>query len=362
MNALFHSRLERAELLHWLTTDDPAPLWQAADEARAHYAGDAVHLRALIEIGNCCVRQCAYCGLRAGNRHLLRYRMSMDEITQCARQAAIYGFGTVVLQSGEDPAVSSEDIAALIRQIKSETALAVTLSLGEREEEELAQWKEAGADRYLLRFETSDPILFDSIHPSLPHRQSDRIALLHFLRSIGYEIGSGMMVGIPGQTWESLARDIELLRELDLDMIGIGPFIPNPHTPLGQRNGDPLPHQIPPTEEMTYRVLALARLACPRANIPSTTALATLNPVNGHELAFQRGANVVMPNITPEKYRARYQLYPGKTSVDATSDEGRLSIQRRILSLGRKIGQGAGCSPRYQQCSTSNALCCAASI
>lgn len=361
MSIPLHSHLSHADILHWLTTDNPEPLWQAADEVRARNVGEAVHLRALIEIGNCCIRQCAYCGLRAGNRHLLhRYRMSADEILQCARQAETHGFGTVVLQSGEDPSVSFESIVTLIRRIKDETDLAITLSLGECKKETLTQWKEAGANRYLLRFETSDPVLFNSIHPSLPHHPSDRIALLRFLRKIGYEIGSGMMVGIPGQTWESLARDIELLRELDLDMIGLGPFIPNPHTPLGQRNGSTLPSdQVPPTEEMTYRVLALARLVCPQANIPSTTALATLNPANGHELAFQRGANVVMPNITPAKYRASYQLYPGKVSIDATSDTNRSSFQQRISSLSRKIGQGAGCSPRYQQHSTSKALCCA---
>ena len=198
--------------------------------------GDEVHLRGLIEISNRCVRECHYCGLRAGNRNLRRYRMSEEEIMACVAQAHAYGYGTVVMQSGEDEGITADWMAGIIRRIRRETPLAVTLSLGERDEADLKAWREAGADRYLLRFETSNPELYARIHP-IPHpRRGDgrsRLEILRDLAAMGYEIGSGVMVGIPGQTYDDLAPDIELFRELDLDMIGVGPFIPHPGTPLG---------------------------------------------------------------------------------------------------------------------------------
>ena len=221
----------------WLTEEDEArlpELWQAADSARQEAVGDAVHLRGLIELGNYCSRNCLYCGIRAGNRKLKRYRMSADEVIAAARQAVAFGYGTAVLQSGEDYGMTREWLAELVRRIKTETPLAVTLSLGERPAEDLAAWRRAGADRYLLRFETSDRALYDLIHPPRAGERSDRIALLRTLRNLGYEIGGGVMIGIPGQTYASLARDLELFRELDLDMIGVGPFLPHPDTPLGQ--------------------------------------------------------------------------------------------------------------------------------
>lgn len=338
------------EILRWLKTEDFSELkklWSLADEARAQNVGDEIYLRGLIEIGNICARQCAYCGLRADNRKLSRYRMSVEEILQCARLAVEFGYGTVVLQSGEDNGFSTGMILEIIRRIKSETNLAITLSVGERSEKELAQWREAGADRYLLRFETSNKELFEKIHPSLIQKKSDRIKMLWALKKLGYEVGSGFMIGIPGQTWNDLLNDILLLRELDLDMIGIGPFIPHPETPLG-KNKILFDDQVPSTELMTYKVFALARLVCPKANIPSTTALATLNPARGHELALSRGANVIMPNITPAHYRERYQLYPNKAFADAISVESRRVLKDRIHSIGRKIGVGQGTSPHFK--------------
>jgi biotin synthase len=232
--------LAHDEILRWLKETDEQKLeslWLRADEMRKANVGDAVHLRGLIEISNYCVRQCAYCGLAVTNRKLERYRMTDDEILACVRQAVQLGYGTVVMQSGEDYAITADRIAGLIRQIKQTTPLAVTLSLGERSDEDLALWKAAGADRYLLRFETSDPQLYDRIHPSLPGRKSDRFEILRQLRTLGYEVGSGVMIGIPGQTYDSLARDIEWFAKLDLDMIGVGPFIAHPDTPLGQALG-----------------------------------------------------------------------------------------------------------------------------
>lgn len=340
--------LSRAEILAWLTEDDPGrleELWRRADETRAASVGDEVHLRGLVEISNHCVRQCGYCGLRAGNRELTRYRMSEDEIVACAHEAVTYGYGTVVLQAGEDYGLKTDWVSGVVRRIKAETGLAVTLSLGERGEDELRAWREAGADRYLLRFETSDDQLYRRIHPNLPGRRSDRLALLRLLRELGYEIGSGVMVGIPGQSYESLAGDIELFRTLDLDMIGVGPYISHPATPLGDgawAPAEPLADQVPNTELMVYKVIALARLVCPQANIPSTTALATINKVSGREKGLQRGANVVMPNLTPRRYRAMYEIYPAKACIDETAAECRFCLRGRIGSIGRSVGSGPG--------------------
>jgi biotin synthase len=344
--------MTHADILAWLAQDDPdelGRLWRLADDTRHANVGDAVHLRGLVEVSNYCRRQCAYCGLRAGNRRLGRYRMTGQEVLDCARQAARLGYGTVVMQAGEDRAITRKWMTDVIRTIRADAeagALAITLSLGERGRDELAAWKAAGADRYLLRFETSNRALFDRIHPPRPGVASDRIAILRMLRELGYEVGSGVMIGIPGQTYDDLARDILLFAELELDMIGVGPFIAHPGTPLGEQGSlfpaAPEGRQVPATEEMTYKVVALARLACPRANIPATTALATLNLAEGRELGLQRGANVVMPNLTPPQYRPLYEIYPGKACVRETADLCQACVTGRIESIGRTVGKGRG--------------------
>ncbi len=336
------------EIESWLRETDAArleSLWAAANAVRHDCVGDEVHLRGLLEISNRCVRACAYCGLRAENRQVQRYRMEMDEIMVCARQARQFGYGTVVLQAGEDYGISREWMAELVIQIKRETGLAVTLSLGERPDADLIAWREAGADRYLLRFETSDRELYERIHPPT-HNQtiSDRIVMLRRLKELGFEAGSGVMIGIPGQTYRSVAGDIALFRELDLDMIGVGPFIAHPETPLGREEmaAAPEKEQVPNTEDMTYKVLALTRLACPEANLPSTTALATLNLARGRELGLSRGANVVMPNLTPPQYRALYEIYPAKACIQESAGDCHACMKARIRSLGRSPGVGPG--------------------
>ncbi len=341
--------LDRAAIEDWLREEDAEKLnllWRSADETRRRHVGDAVHLRGLVEISNYCCRQCAYCGLRAGNFHVERYRMTEDEILACAHQAVRFGYGTVVLQSGEDYGIEREWLANVIRRIKQETPLAVTLSLGERPDEDLIAWREAGADRYLLRFETSDPELYSLIHPAGPHpRPGNRLDILRLLRSLGYEIGSGVMVGIPGQSFSSLANDIDTFRALDLDMVGVGPYIGHPETPLGSGKTVrvlPKEEQVPNTELMTYKVVALTRLVCPQANIPSTTALATLNRALGRELGLQRGANIVMPNLTPPKYRVKYEIYPAKVCIDETADQCHVCMLGRIQRIGRTVGKGKG--------------------
>ncbi len=374
--------LTREDILAWLHEENETELqrlWSWADSVRQAHVGDAVHLRGLVEISNHCVRQCAYCGLRAGHRGLERYRLSMEEIQDCARTAVDLGYGTVVLQAGEDPGISAEWMAEVVRWIKANTPLAVTLSLGERTESELHLWKEAGANRYLLRFETSDRALYERIHPT-PAGAPDRMMILRFLRELGYEVGSGVMVGIPGQTYESLAEDILTFRDLDLDMIGMGPFLRHPDTPLGELGlvlnetggilGEPSfprqrestvprqlpifgrpaihdesslgPDQVPNTVTMTCKVVALARLVCPEANIPSTTALATLDKAEGREKGLACGANVVMPNLTPSKYRVLYEIYPDKACIYESAIICAECLKNRLAAIGREVGVGQG--------------------
>ncbi|MBN1347633.1 MAG: [FeFe] hydrogenase H-cluster radical SAM maturase HydE [Phycisphaerae bacterium] len=344
--------MNRQDILTWLRERDERQLeqlYRQADVVRADHVGDDVHLRGLIEISSHCLRSCAYCGLRRPNQHAQRYRMSRSEILESVELAVGLGYGTVVLQSGQDHELTGDFVVDLIRQLKSASPLAVTLSLGERSLEELAAWRAAGADRYLLRFETSNRALYERIHPPLGNTRSDRIALLGHLRKLGYEIGGGVMVGIPGQTYEDLATDIETFRELDLDMIGIGPYLPHPMTPLAKEHDETQStggQQVPNSESMTYKVLALTRITCPLANIPSTTAVATLNRTDGLELGLMRGANVVMPNVTPMAYRRLYEIYPDKACLHEPSERFDQRLRERIRGIGRTVGIGRGDSPR----------------
>jgi len=342
-------RLDHAGIKAWLLEQDPEVLellWSEADAMRQTRVGDAVHLRGLIEASSHCIRHCLYCGLRAPSEGLERYRMEASEILACAQEAVRLGYGSVVIQAGEDPGLTRSFIANVVQAIKRNTPLAITLSLGERCEEDLKAWRDAGADRYLLRFETSDPVLYRRIHPSLPGQVSDRFAQLSRLRSMGYEIGTGVMVGIPGQTWEALAFDVLRFRDFDMDMIGVGPFLPSPRTPLGRPEAAaffaPPADQVPNDELTTLKVVALTRLVCPDANIPSTTALATLDRAQGRELALMRGANVVMPNVTPVAYRAKYEIYPGKACIHETAAACQGCLTGRIHALGRQVGKGPG--------------------
>ncbi len=349
------SSMTRTEILAWLKETNEGrldQLWARADATRRSHVGDEVYFRGLIEFSNYCMRQCTYCGIRAGHAGVERYRMSDDEILGCAHQAVRYGYGTVVLQSGEDPGITTQRVTTLVTRIKAETGLAITLSVGERSIEELKEWRSAGADRYLLRFETSNPQLFAKIHPPHPGKTISRVEQLRLLRSLDFEVGSGIMIGIPGQTWDDLANDLLLFQELDLDMIGIGPFIPHPETPLGKdgkAHEAPPELQVPSSEQMTYKAVALARILCPNANLPSTTALATINLAEGRELGLQRGANIVMPNLTPVEYRALYEIYPAKACISETSEQCSGCLKRRVESIGRSVGQGPGRSPNWDQ-------------
>ena len=338
--------MDRQEILHWLRCNDPKELqvlWDWADRIRREHVGDAVHLRGLVEISNHCLRGCHYCGLRAPNRKIRRYRLAADDILRAADQAVHLGYGTLVLQSGEDDQVEANALAGLITRIKDTTPLALTLSLGERSESDLRLWRDAGADRYLLRFETSDRGLYRAIHPDRGKVVSDRVGLLRLLREIGFETGSGVMVGIPGQTCGMLADDILLFRELDLDMIGIGPFIAHPDTPLGQLAPPPEGgEQVAADIGMTCKVLALARIVRPDANIPATTAMAVKDAWQGRAMALRCGANVIMPNLTPPQFRELYSIYPGKADRVEAADQSDRQIRDQIAALGRNVGTGPG--------------------
>lgn len=310
---------------------DAPQLYRAADEVRSKCMGDEVHLRALVEFSNYCRRNCRYCGLRRENRSLARYRLAPDEIVATAREAEKLGYRTVVLQSGEDLWFSPERLAEIVAAIKSATSLAVTLSVGERDYKTYLLWRESGADRYLLRIETTDPVLFQALHPE--DRLEDRMACLFTLRELGYQLGTGVMTGLPGQTVEGLARDIIWMHELGAEMIGVGPFIPHPDTPLENERGG--------TVDQTLRLIAVLRLAFPFAHIPATTAMGTLDP-QGREKALEAGANVWMPNVTPQRVRPQYEIYPHKICIGEDASACRACVGMRIMSLGRRIAPGRG--------------------
>jgi biotin synthase len=307
---LFDAPLSHGEIVRFLKEDDLATLaklYAAADDVRALHAGEEIHVRALINFSNHCRRNCRYCGLRRGNAGLARYRMSPREIVAAACGAAAKGYRTVVLQSGEDEHFTEAVVAGIIRGIKDGCDAAITLSVGERPYRTLKAWFNEGADRYLLKHETSDPDLYEQLHPDL--KFDDRIGTLRNLKEIGYQTGSGIMVGIPGQTYESVANDILLFQELDIDMIGCGPYIHNPKTPLSRTTPDAAAY-IQPLPEYVYKVIALTRILTRDTLIPATTALSVLNPDRGVLSALSAGANVVMVNETPLSYKSLYEIYP----------------------------------------------------
>ncbi len=326
---------EEVALLLRAEGEEAAALLRAADRVRAGYLGEKVHLRAIIEFSNYCGNNCLYCGLRRDNRLLFRYRMSLDEILAAARQARTAGYRTIVLQAGEDPAYSAGELARLIRRMKDELDVAVTLSLGDRSRSDYRRLREAGADRYLLKHETADPVLFARLRPGTTLEK--RLERLRWLQELGYQVGAGNMVGLPGQTIETLADDILLLQELRVEMAGIGPFIPHPDTPLAGAPAGSL--------EMTLKVLAVTRILLPYTFLPATTAVATLAP-DGRQRALQAGANVVMPDLTPPPYRRHYALYPGR---NRPVGEGTASFAwwvQEMARMGREVTADYGHIPR----------------
>ena len=334
--AIHTHQLNKEELLLLLEDETNLDaLLSAANLVRKKYVGDEIHLRGLIEFSNFCKNNCLYCGLRRDNKNLTRYRMDEENIISLAAHAKEMGLKTIVLQSGEDLHFNTERMCRIIKGIKA-LDLALTLSIGEKTREEYAAYKEAGADRYLIRIETTDKKLYADNDPDMSWEE--RVACIRNLKSLGYELGSGCLVGLPNQTLSSLADDILFFKETDCDMIGIGPFIPHPDTPLKNAKGKEL--------NLSLKVMALTRLLLSDINIPATTAMETLAP-DGQAQALNGGANVIMPNVTLTDFRKLYQLYPGKTTTGYTPDDSLKKVIDKIHALGRTVGSGYGQSPHW---------------
>lgn len=356
MNALLEKAksspraLDREELTSLLLHAEPEALFRAAYEVKLRTIGKRVSLRGLIEMGNLCSKDCLYCGIRKSNRNTARFQLDEDSVVRMAEWAYNARYGSIAIQSGE---IESEAHTALIERILlrirdlSGGKLGVTLSLGEQTEEVFRRWREAGAHRYLLRIEESNPRLYAQLHPA-GHDFTRRSGCLDLLRKLDYQVGSGVMIGLPGQTEEDLANDILFFAEKDLDMIGMGPWLPHPETPMGKDFAD-TPEFRKKQLDLGLQMIAVTRLYLHNVNIAATTALQTLAP-DGRERGLLAGANVIMPNVTDTQYRANYQLYTGKPSLDENSDETRQKLQDSIRAIGEEIiWDQWGDSPRYFQ-------------
>ncbi len=300
---------------------------KARNHRSAYYSND-VYMRGLIEFSNYCKNDCFYCGIRHSNCNASRYRLSLDQILKSCETGYHLGFRTFVLQSGEDPYFSDDRIVAISRAIKSSfPECALTLSLGEKPLESYKAYFEAGADRYLLRHETANKAHYEKLHPPKMSFEN-RMQCLWNLKHIGFETGTGFMVGSPGQTVECLADDMLFLAELKPHMVGIGPYIPHHETPFANQKAGTL--------EMTLLMMAFIRLALPYVLIPATTALGTISPL-GREKGMMAGANVVMPNLSPKEVREKYLLYDDKICTGDEAAECRYCIERRMNSVGFQI-------------------------
>ena len=332
IDKLHHTQeLTREEFLTLLSnrnTETDLYARRLARGVRQKIYGDQVYIRGLIEFTSYCRNDCYYCGLRRSNHAAQRYRLTEEDILSCCQQGYELGFRTFVLQGGEDGYFTGERLAGLVRHIKKQYPdCALTLSVGERTEEEYRAFWKAGADRYLLRHETADETHYRILHPeplSLQHRKD----CLRTLKKLGFQTGAGFMVGSPGQTAETLAEDFLFLKELDPEMVGIGPFISHKDTPFRSREDGTL--------EDTLFYLALVRLMLPRALLPATTALGTIAP-DGRELGILSGANVVMPNLSPLSVRKKYMLYDGKISTGDEAAECVEQLRKRMETIGCRI-------------------------
>ncbi len=328
------------ELEYLLTREAPGELdalYRAAYAAKLRWIDNRVRLRGLVEISNFCTKNCFYCGIRSGNAKIERFAMSREEILAAARLAIRFRYGSIVLQGGErsDPA-HADFIEEVIRAIKAlpEGDLGITLSLGEQPLETFRRWFRAGAHRYLLRIEASDPGLYAKLHPA-DHSYEARLEALRNLRRAGFQVGTGVMIGLPHQTVGNLVHDLEFFRKFDVDMIGMGPYIVHRGTPLGREFPDfgcDAARQL----ELGLKMIAVARLQLRDINIASTTALQALAP-DGRERGLLAGANVIMPNIGDLGYRHDYLLYENKPGLDENAAVAREKLERSIRAIGEEI-------------------------
>lgn len=326
--------MDKKEIVEQLKDENLEGLFKEADQVRKTYVGDEVHIRGIIEFSNYCCRSCLYCGLRRENENIRRYRMLPDEIIKLANEITQCGVKTIVLQSGDDFGFSQKVLYRIIEKMKEENPeIAITLSIGERLLDDYKAFKDAGADRYLLKHETANSRLYEKLHPGQTLKR--RLEILEYLKKLDYQIGAGNIVGLPNQTLEDLADDILLMKRLDVDMAGIGPFISQKDTPLCNH---PLGNL-----DLTLKVLALTRIRTKNTYLPATTALATLNSQDGQLLGFRAGCNVIMPDFTPERERKNYIIYDNKRRVDLEK------AKRLILKAGRKISTTRGDSLKWKR-------------
>ena len=313
--------------------ESAAVLREKADEIRRGIYGTDVYVRGLIEISNVCRNNCLYCGIRAGNTDCERYRLSEEQILACCENGYNAGFRTFVLQGGEDPFYTDDMLCNIISKIKVRYPdCAVTLSLGERSKESYERLYAAGADRYLLRHETADKAHYEKLHPS--HMSFDnRMKCLADLQEIGYQVGCGFMVGSPFQTNGTIAKDLKFIEQFQPDMCGIGPFVPHSATPFAS-----FPQG---SVELTCYLLSIVRIICPKVLLPATTALGTIDS-NGREKGVQSGANVVMPNLSPEDVRNKYELYNGKLSSGSESAENLAQLTLQMQKIGYRVVTSRG--------------------
>lgn len=319
---------EYARLIERRTDETASRLARRADAVRRDIYGNAVFVRGLIEISNICKNDCLYCGIRRSNANCSRYRLTPEEILDCADEGYALGFRTFVLQGGEDAWFTDERLCALLTALKARHPdCAVTLSLGERSRASYAALRAAGADRYLLRHETADRAHYETLHPA-EMSYDNRMRCLRDLRELGYQVGCGFMVGSPYQTAAELAKDLKFIETFRPDMCGIGPFVPHHDTPFcGESAG---------TVELTCFLLSVIRLIYPPVLLPATTALGTIDP-RGREKGILAGANVVMPNLSPVSVRKKYELYDNKICTGEESAQCKNCLNDRMRSIGYEI-------------------------
>lgn len=321
--------LSDEELLKLLSTNEyDSELHTLANEVRREIYGEDVYIRGLIEISNYCKNDCYYCGIRRGNKSAVRYRLTKDDILACCEEGYKLGFRTFVMQGGEDPYYTDDVMCGIVSAVRERYSdCAITLSLGERSYESYLALYNAGANRYLLRHETANAEHYGKLHPQSMNLQNRKDCLFN-LKEIGYQVGSGFMVGSPYQTTENLVEDLRFLQKLSPDMIGIGPYVTHAQTPFASFvNG---------SVELTLRLLSVLRLMFPYVLLPSTTALGTLHP-QGRELGLKAGANVVMPNLSPVKVRKLYELYENKICTGEEAAQCRGCLEKRVEAAGYKI-------------------------
>ena len=327
------SKEEFVRLLAISEKDDIDYLTERAKCIRDDIYGKRVFIRGLIEISNYCKNDCYYCGIRRSNKNAQRYRLSKEQILSCCENGYELGFRTFVMQGGEDAFFKDEVVCDIVSSIKERYPdCAVTLSLGERSTESYRKMKEAGADRYLLRHETFDNTHYNKLHP-VELDPENRKRCLRDLKALGYQTGTGIMVGSPYQTLENIAEDLLFIKELNPEMIGIGPFIPHKDTPFKDFESG--------TMEMTLRLISILRLLCPKALIPATTALGTISP-QGREKGILAGANVIMPNLSPKEDRKKYMLYNDKLSDGEEAAEGLNKLKESMRKIGYEIVEDRG--------------------